>query len=119
VGTSVLSGWVNGAMNAAVWGVSDANGNTVRLSGADAFLDGGINATAALTTSASTALVKNLGVMGGGSRLFHRQGFADFWVQLPFKIFEKSIQTLFLTSNFRAGINPSWYQVPPAGAQQQ
>ncbi|WP_431950775.1 hypothetical protein [Actinacidiphila sp. bgisy167] len=118
-GTSVLSGWVNGAMNAAVWGVSDANGNTVKLSGADAFLDGGINATAALTTSVSTALVKNLVVMGGGSRLFHRQGFADFWVQLPFKIFEKSIQTLYLTSNFRAGMNPSWYQVPPAGTQQQ
>ncbi|MET9879504.1 hypothetical protein ABZZ36_33490 [Actinacidiphila glaucinigra] len=118
-GTSVISGWVNGSMNAAVWGVSDANGNTVKLSGADAFLDGGINATAALTTSASTALVKNVVVLGGGSRLFHRQGFADFWIQLPFKIFEKSIQSVYLTGAYRASINPSWYQVPPAGTQQK
>ncbi|MDX2708651.1 hypothetical protein PV350_38245 [Streptomyces sp. PA03-6a] len=118
-GTSVISGWVNGAMNAAVWGVSDANGNTVKLSGADAFLDGGINAAAALTTSASTALVKNALVLGGGSRLFHRQGFADFWIQLPFKIFEKSIQSVYLTGAYRASINPSWYQVPPPGTQQQ
>ncbi|MFE0631735.1 hypothetical protein ACFW3D_32880 [Streptomyces sp. NPDC058864] len=116
-GTSVISGWVNGAMNAAVWGVSDANGNTVKLSGADAFFDGGINAAAALTTSASTALVKNVVVLGGGSRLFHRQGFADFWIQLPFKIFEKSIQSVYLTGAYRASINPSWYQVPPAGTQ--
>ncbi|MEU1619188.1 hypothetical protein ABZ479_18075 [Streptomyces sp. NPDC005722] len=118
-GTSVISGWVNGAMNAAVWGVSDANGTTVKLSGADAFLDGGINATAALTTSASTALVKNVVVLGGGSRLFHRQGFADFWIQLPFKIFEKSIQSVYLTGAYRASINPSWYQAPPAGTEQK
>ncbi|MFF7216303.1 hypothetical protein ACFZAU_38200 [Streptomyces sp. NPDC008238] len=118
-GTSVISGWVNGAMNAAVWGVSDANGATVKLSGADAFLDGGINATAALTTSASTALVKNVVVLGGGSRLFHRQGFADFWIQLPFKIFEKSIQSVYLTGAYRASINPSWYQAPPAGTEQK
>ncbi|MGI5248104.1 hypothetical protein [Actinacidiphila glaucinigra] len=118
-GTSVISGWVNGAMNAAVWGVSNADGTTVKLSGADAFLDGGINATAALTTAASTALVKNVVVLGGGSRLFHRQGFADFWIQLPFKIFEKSIQSVYLTGAYRASINPSWYQVPPAGTQQK
>ncbi|MFF3255887.1 hypothetical protein ACFYWP_33765 [Actinacidiphila glaucinigra] len=118
-GTSVISGWVNGAMNAAVWGVSNADGTTVKLSGADAFLDGGINAAAALTTSASTALVKNVVVLGGGSRLFHRQGFADFWIQLPFKIFEKSIQSVYLTGAYRASINPSWYQVPPAGTQQK
>ncbi|SNS89314.1 hypothetical protein [Actinacidiphila glaucinigra] len=116
-GTSVISGWFNGAMNAAVWGVSDANGTTHHLKGDDAWLDGGINAMAALTTSASTALVKNVLVLGGGSRLFHRQGFADFWIQLPFKIFEKSIQSVYLTGAYRASINPSWYQVPPAGTQ--
>ncbi|MEU1542583.1 hypothetical protein ABZ461_31655 [Actinacidiphila glaucinigra] len=118
-GTSVISAWVNGAMNAAAWGVTAADGTTVKLTGAEAFLDGGINATAALTTAASTALVKNVVVLGGGSRLFHRQGFADFWIQLPFKIFEKSIQSVYLTGTYRASINPSWYQVPPAGTQQK
>ncbi|MEU3186046.1 hypothetical protein ABZ707_17860 [Streptomyces sp. NPDC006923] len=113
VGTSVLAGWVNGSMNAAVWGVSDANGNTVKLTGWDAVGDGGINALASLTTSVSTGLAKNIALLSTGGRLFHRQGFADFWLQLPFKIFEKSIQSVFLTSAYRASINPSWYQVPP------
>ena len=113
VGTSVLAGWVNGSMNAAVWGITDANGNTVKLHGADAVGDGGINALASLTTSVSTGLVKNIALLTTGGRLFHRQGFADFWLQLPFKIFEKSIQGTFLTSAYREGINPNWFQVPP------
>jgi hypothetical protein len=59
-------------------------------------------------------LVKNIAATISGSRLFHRQGFADFWIQLPFKIFEKSIQGVFITSAYRASISPAWYQVPLA-----
>ncbi|MGW1725712.1 hypothetical protein ACWCQK_22585 [Streptomyces sp. NPDC002306] len=110
--SSVLSGWVNGSMNAAVWGVSNANGDTVKLSGWEALADGGINAAASLTTAVTTGLVKNVFVLSTGGRLFHRQGFADFWVQLPFKLFEKSIQSLYLTSAYRANISPPWYQAP-------
>ncbi|MFF5139509.1 hypothetical protein ACFY6U_07215 [Streptomyces sp. NPDC013157] len=110
--SSALSGWVNGSMNAAVWGVTDANGQTVKLHGGDAVWEGGINAAASVTTAATTGLVKNVFVMSAGSRLFHRQGFADFWIQLPFKIFEKTIQSLYLTSTYRASINPTYYQAP-------
>ncbi|MFJ2645196.1 hypothetical protein ACIO1C_00415 [Streptomyces sp. NPDC087420] len=117
VGTGVLAGWVNGSMNAAVWGISDAEGNTVKLTGWDAVGDGGINALASLTTSVSTGLAKNIALLTTGGRLFHRQGFADFWLQLPFKIFEKSISSLYLTSPYRASINPAWYQVPPPASQ--
>ncbi|MER5525236.1 hypothetical protein ABT075_11615 [Streptomyces sp. NPDC002677] len=110
--SSALSGWVNGSMNAAVWGVTNADGQTVKLHGGDAVWEGGINAAASVTTAATTGLVKNVFVMSAGSRLFHRQGFADFWIQLPFKIFEKSIQSLYLTSTYRASINPTYYQAP-------
>ncbi|MGW2958775.1 hypothetical protein ACWDGI_09825 [Streptomyces sp. NPDC001220] len=110
--SSALSGWVNGSMNAAVWGVTDADGQTVKLHGGDAVWEGGINAAASVTTAATTGLVKNVFVMSAGSRLFHRQGFADFWIQLPFKIFEKSIQSLYLTSAYRASISPTYYQAP-------
>ncbi|MEV6765913.1 hypothetical protein AB0N16_35830 [Streptomyces sp. NPDC051105] len=110
--SSALSGWVNGSMNAAVWGVTNADGQTVKLHGGDAVWEGGINAAASVTTAATTGLVKNVFVMSAGSRLFHRQGFADFWIQLPFKIFEKSIQSLYLTSAYRASINPTYYQAP-------
>ncbi|MEW2304416.1 hypothetical protein AB0958_31410 [Streptomyces sp. NPDC006655] len=110
--SSALSGWVNGSMNAAVWGVTNADGQTVKLHGGDAVWEGGINAAASVTTAATTGLVKNVFVMSAGSRLFHRQGFADFWIQLPFKIFEKSIQSLYLTGSYRASINPAYYQAP-------
>ncbi|WP_406446364.1 hypothetical protein OHB00_03430 [Streptomyces sp. NBC_00631] len=110
--SSALSGWVNGSMNAAVWGVTDADGQTLKLHGGDAVWEGGINAAASVTTAATTGLVKNVFVMSAGGRLFHRQGFADFWIQLPFKIFEKTIQSLYLTSSYRASINPTYYQAP-------
>ncbi|WP_405007689.1 hypothetical protein OHV13_29695 [Kitasatospora purpeofusca] len=110
-------GWVNGAMNAAVWGVTGADGKTHVLSGMDAFLDGGIAGLAGLTTASSAALAKNAVIAGGGSRLFHRQGFAEFWLQLPFKIFEKTVTSLWLTNAYRASIDPAWYRAPlPAPA---
>ncbi|HET6988757.1 MAG TPA: hypothetical protein VFI00_19170, partial [Kribbella sp.] len=112
LGPSVLAGFVNGAMNAAIFGVSNADGTTVKLTGWEAVGDGGINAVASLTSGVSTALVKNLATGFGGTRFLHRQGFGDFWLQLPFRVFEKSIQSVFLTSAYRASINPSWYQSP-------
>ena len=107
LGPTVLSGFVNGTMNAAIFGITDAEGNKVYLSGWDAVGDGAINAAASLTSGVSTALVKNIATGFGGTRFFHRQGFADFWLQLPFRVFEKSIQSVFLTGAFRASINPS------------
>ncbi|MGW6281457.1 actin cross-linking domain-containing toxin [Kribbella sp. NPDC055071] len=112
LGSSVLGGFVNGTMNAAIFGVTNADGKTVKLSGWDAVGDGAINAVASLTTGVSTGLVKNLTTGFGGSRFFHRQGVGDFFVQIPFKMFEKSIQGIFLTNAYRASINPSWYQSP-------
>ncbi|MER7178409.1 hypothetical protein ABT404_02745 [Streptomyces hyaluromycini] len=120
-GSSVLSGFVNGSMNAAVWGVTDADGNKVRLHGWAALGDGGINGLASLTTSSATGLAKTVFMNSAAGRLFHRQGFTDFWLQLPFKIFEKTIQSVYLTSIFRARINPDWYrsQQPHPGASSE
>ncbi|WP_432944042.1 hypothetical protein ACQPXM_01785 [Kribbella sp. CA-253562] len=113
---SLVSGFVNGTMNASIFGITTADGHSVKLSGGAALGDGGINALASLTTGVSTALVKTVATGFGGGRFFHRQGFADFWLQLPFRVFEKSIQGIFLTSAYRASINPDWYaskQPPP------
>lgn len=109
LGPSVLAGFVNGTMNAAIFGITDADGNKVKLTGWDAVGDGAINAVASFTSGVSTALVKNIALGFGGSRFFHRQGFGDFFLQIPFKMFEKSIQSVFLTSAIRSSINPSWY----------
>jgi hypothetical protein len=119
VGTSVISAWVNGSMNAAVWGITGADGETHKLSGLDAFLDGGISGVSALTTATGTALLKNLVIFGGGSRFFHRQGFGEFWLQLGFKTFEKTINTVWLAPAIRDSINPPWYQAPAPPDQDQ
>ncbi|PZG03387.1 hypothetical protein [Nonomuraea aridisoli] len=107
-------GWVNGSMNAAVWGVTGADGQTRVLSGGDAVLDGAIAGLGGLVTAGGTAVARNLFMMGGGGRLFHRQGFADFWLQMPFKIVEKFVNTAFVVPSLRAAINPPYYQAPPA-----
>ncbi len=107
-----LVGWVNGSMNAAVWGITGADGKNHKLTGLDAFLDGGIAGLAGLTAASSAALAKNAFIMGGGSRLFHRQGFGEFWIQLPFKIFEKTVTSMWLTNTYRARIDPLWYRAP-------
>ncbi|MBD0736892.1 putative T7SS-secreted protein [Streptomyces sp. CBMA29] len=109
VGTSTLAGWVNGSMNASVFGVTDANGNTVYLSGGAAALDGLINAVSGMTGAVSVGAMKNLFIMGGGSRLFHRQGFAEFFIQFGWKLPEK-VFTSQLTNWYRDSINPWWYQ---------
>ncbi|MEU6852505.1 putative T7SS-secreted protein [Actinacidiphila alni] len=120
VGTSTLAGWVNGSMNAAVFGITDANGNTVYLSGGAAALDGLINAASAMTGAVSVGAMKNLFIMGGGSRFFHRQGFAEFFIQFGWKIPEK-VFTSQLTNWYRDSINPWWYQggYGDSGADQQ
>lgn len=109
VGTSTLAGWVNGSMNAAVFGITDADGNTVHLSGGAAALDGLINAVSGMTGAVSVGAMKNLFILGGGSRFFHRQGVADFFIQFGWKIPEK-VFTSQLTNWYRDSINPWWYQ---------
>ncbi|WP_204077472.1 hypothetical protein, partial [Planotetraspora phitsanulokensis] len=112
VGTSVIAGFINGSMNAAVWGVTGPDGQSHILSGAGAVGEGGISMLSALTTASSAGVVKNLAVFGLGGRGFHRQGFGEFWVQLGFKIGEKTFNS-WLSSTIRNGINPWWLQTPP------
>ncbi|MYV97671.1 hypothetical protein, partial [Streptomyces sp. SID3343] len=107
-GIGGLAGWVNGSMNAAVWGVKDGNGVTHTLSGWDAFLDGGISALSGTLSAGSIALGRNLVMSGAGGRFFHRQGFADFWLNIGFKTGEKLFNS-WLQSTLRGNFNPFWY----------
>ncbi|SDM13121.1 hypothetical protein SAMN05421874_14016 [Nonomuraea maritima] len=113
-GLGAFTGWVNGSMNAAVWGVTGADGQTHKLTGGDAVLDGLVSGFGGLVTSGGTAVARNLFMMGAGGRFFHRQGFADFWLQMPFKIGEKVVNTAFLMPELRAAFNPPYLQAPPA-----
>ncbi|MEV0565938.1 hypothetical protein [Dactylosporangium sp. NPDC050588] len=102
-----LTGFVNGSMNAAVFGITDANGNTVYLTGGAAVYDGLLSAAAGVTGAVTTSIAKTLFNSGLGGRAFHRQGVAEFALQLPWKIIEKTV-TSQLLKEFRMHDNP-WY----------
>lgn len=107
-GVSGLTGWINGSINAAVFGYRGADGQTHYATGGAAALDGLIAGAAGVTTSVTAGVAKTLFTAGGGGRFFHRQGFADFWIQLPWKIVEKTVNSQLLPA-YRASIYPPWY----------
>ncbi|MFI5914332.1 hypothetical protein [Dactylosporangium sp. NPDC051541] len=104
-----LSGFANGAINAAVFGFTNANGETVKVAGGAAAFDGLIGMASGITGAVTTTIGKTLFNSGLGGRAFHRQGLAEFGFQLPWKIAEKLV-TSELTKAFRASINPWYYQ---------
>ncbi|MGW6196251.1 actin cross-linking domain-containing toxin [Kribbella sp. NPDC055110] len=113
-----LTGFVNGTMNAAIFGVPNADGKTVKLSGWEAVGEGGIAVLNGYAIANSLGLLKLIGGNFGAGRFFQKAGFADIVLTMPLRLFEKGIGGVFLTPAIRASINPAWYQVPPVeGAQ--
>jgi hypothetical protein len=113
-----LTGFVNGTMNAAIFGVPNADGKTVKLSGWQAVGEGGMAVLSGYAISNSLGLLKLVGGNFSAGRFFQKAGFADIVLTMPLRLFEKGIGGAFLTPAIRASINPSWYQVPPVeGAQ--
>lgn len=107
-GIGAVTGWVNGSMNAAVWGITGADGLNHKLTGVDALWDGGIAALSGAISNGSVAMGRNLLLGGGGGRFFHRQGLADFGLNIAFKIGEKLFNS-WLLPRLRGLINPYWY----------
>ncbi|WP_433200804.1 hypothetical protein ACQP00_29430 [Dactylosporangium sp. CS-047395] len=104
-----LTGFVNGAMNASVFGITNANGDTIYLSGGAAAFDGLLAAASGVTGAVTTTIGKTLFNSGLGGRAFHRQGLAEFGFQLPWKVVEKVVTSELLKA-FRASDNPWYYQ---------
>ncbi|WP_033340945.1 hypothetical protein [Catenuloplanes japonicus] len=104
---TALTGFVNGAMNANVFGITTANGETVYLTGMAAVHEGGLAAAAGVTGAVTSGILKAGFFSGLGGRAFHRQGVAEFAFQLPWRIAEKTL-TSTLLKEFRMHDNP-WY----------
>lgn len=102
-----LTSFVNGSMNAAVFGVVDKNGKTVYLTGGAAVYDGLLSMAAGVTAAASSSILKTALFAGGGGRLFHRQGVTEYVLQLPWRMLEKTF-TAVLLKEYRMHDNP-WY----------
>ncbi|MGZ0149445.1 actin cross-linking domain-containing toxin [Kribbella sp. WER1] len=109
-----ITGFVNGAMNAAIFGVPNADGKTVKLSGWQAVGEGGIAVLTGYAIANSAGLAKLLGGNFAVGRFYQKGGLAEIVLTMPFRLFEKGIGGAFLTPAIRASINPVWYQVPPA-----
>ncbi|MFD7153671.1 actin cross-linking domain-containing toxin [Kribbella sp. NPDC059898] len=108
-----ITGFVNGAMNAAIFGVPNADGKTVKLSGWQAVGEGGIAVLTGYAIANSAGLAKLLGGNFAVGRFYQKGGLAEIVLTMPFRLFEKGIGGAFLTPAIRASINPVWYQVPP------
>jgi len=109
---SPVSNFVNGSMNAAVWGVPTAGGSVV-LSGLDAVIIGGIQAFGGLTMAAGVGAIKSTALNLLNGRQIHRYGVAEYALQGVFKFWEKSFTTFLVTPAMRNAWVSHLLQPPP------
>ncbi|GAA3131699.1 hypothetical protein JOF29_005318 [Kribbella aluminosa] len=107
-----ITGFVNGTMNAAIFGVPNADGKTVKLSGWEAVGEGGIAVLTGYAIGNSLGLAKLIGGNFAIGRFYQKSGLGEIVLTMPLRLFEKGIGGTFLTPAIRASIDPSWYQVP-------
>ncbi|MEV5411071.1 hypothetical protein AB0K60_19800 [Thermopolyspora sp. NPDC052614] len=105
-----ITSFVNGSMNAAVWGIIPGHTEVRVLSGADALAAGGITALAGVTTAAGLGAVRHTITAGGDGRFWHRYGVTEYLLQAPLKFLEKYFATVFLAPRMRYTFAPQWYQ---------
>lgn len=115
--SSVVAGFVGGAATAAVFGVKDKDGNTVKLHGTDALLAGAIGAAGGAIAGVSTGLGRTLLTNNLGGRWFHRGGFLDtIAIGATGKLIDKSFYQLFLMKDLTVLIGPGYYTHPVDGS---
>ncbi|MFI6435208.1 hypothetical protein [Streptomyces sp. NPDC050759] len=115
--SSVVAGFVGGAATAAVFGVKDKDGNTVKLHGTDALLAGAIGAAGGAIAGVSTGLGRTLLTNNLGGRWFHRGGFLDtIAIGAAGKLIDKTFYQLFLMKELTVSIGPGYYTHPVDGS---
>ncbi|MFF9478710.1 hypothetical protein [Streptomyces sp. NPDC014733] len=114
IASGLVSGFVTGAASAAIFGVYDANGNLVHLSGADALREGGLGMASGLAGGLTFGAGKTLLQQSAAGRFYHRQGLADlFLVGGISKFADKMFGGLVLTPALRDADPPWWRQPAP------
>ncbi|NJQ15622.1 hypothetical protein [Streptomyces bohaiensis] len=118
IASGAIGGLVVGSANAAIFGVKDANGNTVYLTGLDALREGGFAAASGTIGGMTTGLTRTVFQQMTAGRQWHRAGFFDAIVFPALgKLLDKSIGFLFISPAVRLDNPPEWYGTPdpPAG----
>ncbi|SDN53274.1 hypothetical protein SAMN04487981_105356 [Streptomyces sp. cf386] len=101
LGVGVLTGFVNGTVNAAVFGV-----NGEKRTGLDALEAGAWNAAASALTGVTSGLTRYAWHATAGSRVFHRLGPGDYLWQTT-EALTAGIINSFLTGQNGANVQPS------------
>ncbi|MFD8568227.1 hypothetical protein [Streptomyces sp. NPDC059639] len=112
--SGAVGAFASGAATAAVFGVKDANGNTVYLSGADAAAYGGAGALGGLIGGASIGAARTLMQNNIAGRWYHRQGVMDIFVMPAIgKMIDKSFSTFFFGAQVRDWLGITAPAAPP------
>ncbi|MFC9687329.1 hypothetical protein ACFTSF_02225 [Kribbella sp. NPDC056951] len=107
-----FTAFVNGAMNAAIFGVPGSDGKSHKVYGWQAVAEGGITAVASLVSANSIGLLRTgIGQYSIG-RFVQKGGIGEMALNMPLRLWEKGMGSL-LTPAIRGAIDPPWSHIPP------
>ncbi|RSS78172.1 hypothetical protein [Streptomyces sp. WAC06614] len=113
IATGVLSGFVNGAGAAAIFGVKNQAGQIVKLVGRDAALAGAMSSVGGTIGGLSIGALRTLVQQNLAGRVYHRGGVVDIFVfPMAGKLIDKSFGAFFMSAKVRDWFNPGWYLMP-------
>ncbi|NEA35387.1 hypothetical protein [Streptomyces sp. SID13031] len=107
-----LTAFVNGTMNAAIFGVKGPDGKTVQLTGWQALAEGGMSVATGYAVANSIGMLRTIGMGLSVGRYFQKGGIADMGIGFGLKFFEKGMASL-LAPVLRASMNPEWSRPNP------
>ncbi|MFF1822205.1 hypothetical protein ACFVWG_33170 [Kribbella sp. NPDC058245] len=106
-----FTAFVNGAMNAAIFGVPGSDGKSHKVYGWQAVAEGGITAVASLVAANSIGLLRTgIGQYSIG-RYIQKGGIGEMVLNMPLRLWEKGMGSL-LTPEIRGRIDPPWSHIP-------
>jgi hypothetical protein len=106
-----FTAFVNGAMNAAIFGVPGSDGKSHKVYGWQAVAEGGITAVASLVSANSIGLLRTgIGQYSIG-RYIQKGGIGEMVLNMPLRLWEKGMGSL-LTPEIRGRIDPPWSHIP-------
>jgi hypothetical protein len=112
-----LTAFVNGTMNAAIFGVKGPDGKTVHLTGWQALAEGGMSVATGYAVANSLGMLKTIGGGLGIGRYWQKGGVADLAFGFGTKLFEKGLTTALLGPAIRQSMDPPWSRpltLPPS-----
>ncbi|SCE50196.1 hypothetical protein [Streptomyces sp. DfronAA-171] len=105
--TGAVSGFVTAAASSAIFGIKDANGNTVHLHGSDALLAGAVGMAGGVAGAVSLGVARTAMIQNFGGRFYHRGGVFDtFAVAGLGKLVDKTFANLYLSSTLQKQVFP-------------